>query len=238
MTHQPFQFPVPGSRPPREVPPALREPVRIAALVGVGMMIVGSMLPWIRAWRPGTGWFDVSGFQQAGDGGIVLEFAIVAGVIVWSNRAWRSQMAVIVVAPSLLGASCLALMRVSYETSATFLRSLINAGGHGTFEFGFWLTIAGSMTLVVAGGVGIWRARKRLRIRPKGTGRIIAGGVGAIAGGVGGFIVGSQIADLLTQGSTVGASGLLITLAFGMSFVGAWLGGSVAMGAIRALQRP
>ena len=101
MTHQPFQFPVPGSRPPRQIPPALREPVRIAALVGVGMMIVGSMLPWIRAWRPGTGWFDVSGFQQAGDGGIVLEFAIVAGVIVWSNRAWRSQMAVIVVAPSL-----------------------------------------------------------------------------------------------------------------------------------------
>ncbi|MES2209679.1 MAG: hypothetical protein V4515_05780 [Chloroflexota bacterium] len=238
MTLQPFQFPAPGTRPPRTMPPALRDPLRAAILAGAALMILGTLLPWIRAWKPGTGWFDVSGFQQAGDGGIVLELAILAGALVWSNRAWRSRMALIIMAPALLGISSLAVMRASYETSTTFLRLLTNAGGYGSFQLGFWLTIAGAAVTVVAGGVAIWHARHRLAISPRGTGRVVAGALGAMVGGVGGFITGSQVADLLTRASAVGASAILIALAFTLAFVGAWLGAVIATGAVRALQRP
>lgn len=238
MTHRPFEFPVPGSARPRTIPPALRDRLRLATLVGVGMMIVGSLLPWIRAFRPGSGWFDISGFEQAGDGGIVLEFAIAAGLFVWSNRAWQSRTALIVAAPMILGVASLAVMRLSYDTSTTFLRLLANAGGQGSFQFGFWLTILGALVTIVAGGIGVWRARGRLRISLRGSGRIIVGAVGATAGGVGGFIVGSRIAGLLTHESTVGASAILIALAFALAFAGAWLGAIVATSAIRAIQRP
>lgn len=237
MSHRLAEFPDPGTRPPRRMPPALRDPLRVATLVGVAMLIVGSLLPWIHAFRPGTGWFDISGFEQAGDGGIVLELAIVAGVLVWSNRAWNSRMALVVAAPTLLGITCLAIMRVSYEMSLTFLRLLGNAGGQGTFQVGFWLTILGGIVTVAAGGIGIWQARGRLRFSLGGAGRIVAGAIGAVVGGGGGFIVGSQVADLLTGGSTVGASAVLITLAFALMFVGAWLGAVVAVGALRTIQR-
>lgn len=238
MTRQLAEFPAPGTRPPRKMPPALQDPLRTATLVGVAMLIIGSLLPWIHAFRPGTGWFDVSGFEQAGDGGIVLELAILAGALVWSNRAWNSRMALVVEAPALLAVTCLAIMRVSYEMGQTFLRLLANAGGQGTYQIGFWLTILGGIVTAVAGAIAIWRARGRLRFSLGGAGRIIAGAVGALVGGAGGFIVGSQIAGLLTQDSVVGASAILITLAFALMFVGAWLGGTIALAGLRALQRP
>lgn len=238
MTRQLAEFPAPGARPPRKVPPALQDPLRAATLLGVALLIVGSLLPWIHAFRPGRGWFDISGFEQAGDGGIVLELAILAGALVWSNRAWNSRMALVVTAPALLAITCLAILRVSYDMSLTFLRLLANAGGQGTFQVGFWLTILGGVVTAVAGVIGIWRARGRLRFSLGGAGRIVAGAVGALVGGGGGFIVGSQVADLLTQGSTVGASAILITLAFALMFVGAWLGGTIALAGLRALQRP
>ncbi len=238
MTRQLAEFPAPGTRPPRKMPPALRDPLRTATLVGVAMLVVGALLPWIHAFRPGTGWFDVSGFEQAGDGGIVLELAILAGALVWSNRAWNSRMALVVAAPTVLAVTCLAIMRVSYEMGQTFLRLLANAGGQGTYQIGFWLTILGRIVTAVAGAIAIWRARGRLHFSLGGAGRIIAGAVGAVVGGAGGFIVGSQIAGLLTQDSVVGASAILITLAFALMFVGAWLGGTIALAGLRALQRP
>ena len=237
MTRQLAEFPAPGTRSPRRMPPALKDPLRIATLLGVALLILGALLPWIRAFRPGTGWFDVSGFEQAGDGGIVLELAILAGALVWSNRAWNSRMALVVAAPTVLAVTCLAIMRVSYETSLTFLRLLANAGGQGTLQVGFWLTILGGIVTAVAGAIAIWRARGRLHFSLGGAGRIIAGAVGALVGGAGGFIVGSQIAGLLTQGSVVGASAILITLAFALMFVGGWLGGTVAVAGLRAIQR-
>lgn len=237
MTRQLAEFPAPGTRPPRRMPPALRDPLRAATLVGVALLIIGALLPWIHAFRPGTGWFDISGFEQAGDGGIVLELAIVAGILVWSNRAWNSHMAIVVAAPTLLAITCLAIMRVSYDVSQTYLRLLANAGGHGTYQVGFWLVIAGGIVTAIAGSIAIWRARGRLRFSIGGAGRIITGALGALVGGGGGFIVGSQIADLLTQGSTVGASAILITFAFALMFVGAWLGATLAVAGFRALQR-
>lgn len=237
MTRQLAEFPAPGTRRPRKVPPALQDPLRTATLVGVAMLIVGSLLPWIHAFRPGTGWFDISGFEQAGDGGIVLELAILAGVLVWSNRAWNSRMAIVVAAPTLLAITCLAIMRVSYDMSQTFLRLLANAGGQGTYQVGFWLTILGGIVTLVAGVIAVWRARGRMRFSLGGAGRIVVGAVGAVGGGAGGFIVGSQVADLLTQGSTVGASAVVITLAFALMFVGAWLGALVSVAGLRAIHR-
>ncbi len=237
MSHLRLDFP--DTRPARRtLPGALREPLRRSMLVGLSAMIVGAFLPWIHGFRPGTGWFDISGFEQSGDGGIVLELALLAGVLVVSDRAWGSRMAFVVALPALLGLGSLGVMRLAYDTSSTYLRLLANAGGEGTFQFGFWLVVAGATVTTVGGAVALWRARGRVSLSTRGMGWVLAGAVGGVTGGVGGFVVGTQIAGLLTRNATVGASSVLIALAFVLAFLGTYLGAVIAVRLTRGPRRP
>lgn len=219
------------------MPEALRDRLRFATLAATLLMIVGTVLPWIRAWRPGTGWFDVSGFEQGGDGGLVLELGLLAGVLVWSTRAWQSRIGPLVAGPGLAGVACLIVLRLWHENGLTFFRLLTNAGGHGSFQPGFWLTVLGAIGTTACGAIAIWRSRGRVSYAPGASAAGIAGALGGAIGAVGGFVAGSQIATLLTDGSPVGASGVLIVLAFAFAFGGAWFGAVAGSGIVRALRR-
>lgn len=236
MAHERLRFPDAPQARARTLPTALREPIRVAILAGVGLMVVGALLPWVHAFRPGTGWYDLSGFDGAGDGGIVLEFALVIGLLTWSSRAWNSRIGAVVAAPAALALASLVVLRLSWDNTEVYLRLLENAGGHGTYQPGFWIAGLGSLTAAVGGGVAIWRARGRATFSHGATAYAVGVAIGGAAGGIGGFIAGTRIADLFTAGSPRGASMILVFLAIALGFVGAWFGARIGGGAARSIR--
>ena len=242
MAHERLRFPEPGLRPERKVPAALRNPLRVVLLVAAAIVVGAALIPWIHAWRPGVGWYEVSGFEGAGDGGFALELALLAAVFVWSDRAWGSRMAIIVGAPALLGAASAMLLNDFHQTGVTYLAGLKNSGGHGTFEAPFWVALAGSLVLLVGGGLAVWQARGRLTFADDTRASMVRGGfaaAGGIAGGIGGFVAGTRIAVLLTPGGTTGTTTtVLVLLSIPLAFAGAWVGVLVGASLARSFRRP
>jgi subtilisin family serine protease len=242
MAHERLRFPEPTRQTGFQVPAALRDPLRAFLLAAAAIVVVGAVLPWIHAWRPGYGWYDMTGFEGAGDGGFVLELALVAAAFAWSDRAWGSRMLIIVAAPALLGAACALLLRDFHQDGTRYLAGLKNAGGHGTFEAAFWITLAGSLALTAGGVLAVWRARGRIGLAVDTRDALVRGGLGAvggIAGGVGGFIAGTRIVALLMQGATTGAAtSVLVLLSMALAFVGAWVGAIGGASLARLLRRP
>jgi len=242
MAHERLRFPEPSRQADPRVPAALRNPLRVVLLAAAATVVVAAVIPWIHAWRPGIGWYDVTGFEGAGDGGFALELAVVAAAFVWSDRAWGSRMALIVGAPALLGAACAMLLNDFHQTGVTYLDGLRNSGGHGTFEAAFWIALAGSLLLLAGGGLAVWQARGRLTFAVDTRAAMIRGGFGAaggVAGGVGGFIAGTRIAVLLTQGASTGATtSVLVLLSIALAFVGAWVGAIGGASLARSIRRP
>ena len=191
----------------------------------ITLAIAGALLPWAHTWRPGYGWTDVSGFAGSGDGGLVFELMIVAGIFTWSERISGSRLAFVVAVPALLGVACAAVLRLSYESLQTTFRLLRNAGGHGTIEPGFWMAVIGIIVVIASGAAVVWRARHRLSFTVGISGPTVAGAIGGVAGFVVGFVAGSTIAGLFTEGAISGVStSVLVILAFTLAFVGAWVG--------------
>lgn len=225
MDHRRLRFPDPAPPKRTGLPPALRDPLRIGLLGGLGALAIGALLPWIRAWTPGQGSFEVSGFERAGDAGLVLELGLIALVLTWSDRAWNSRMTILVAGPVVLGIACVLVLRIAYGEAATFLRSLEPAGGYGSVQPGFWVTFGGAAVATVAAVIHVWRSRARLSFNLGLTAAAIAGTVGGVAGAIAGFIAGVRIAELVTAGSIAGVStSVLVLLAFTLAFVGAWVG--------------
>ncbi len=238
MAHQRLRFPEPAPRRGRSLPPVLRDRERLPVLLGAAVAAIGALLPWLHAYRPGYDWYDVSGFEQSGDGGLVLELTIVAALIVWSDRTWRSRFGLVKALPALIGAVNVVVMRLSYVNFQTLLRELERAGGQGTLQPGFWLTVAGAAIMAVAGSVALWRARNTVTFGLSVSLEMLTGTIGGVGGGVGGFIVGTRIAGLLTVGAIAGVStSVLIFLAFILGFVGAWVGAVAGVGLGRAIRR-
>ncbi|MBI2775836.1 MAG: hypothetical protein HYX57_01020 [Chloroflexi bacterium] len=241
MDHRSLRFPDPAPRASASwrdrIPDALREPVRAAGVGGYVLLAVGALLPWIRATLPGKGTFEISGFENSGDAGLVLEMGTVALLLVWSDRAWRSRLGVLVAGPLALGAANLLVMRIAQTESEAYLATLIPAGGHGSILPAFWVTVAGSLILTTAGAIHVWRTRDRASYNPGITSSAVGGTIGAIAGMIGGFIGGATIANLLTAGAIAGVTtSVLIILAFALAFVGAWIGGTVGASLGRSLR--
>ena len=86
LSHERLRWTPPPPPRGRQLPELFRDPIRTAAVVGAVAAILGALLPFMRVWTPGVGWFDVSGFARAGDGGWVFEIAIVAA-------SWRGVIA-------------------------------------------------------------------------------------------------------------------------------------------------
>jgi hypothetical protein len=234
MAHERLRFDPP---PPeaRSLPNALRDPLRAAILAAVVVTVLGAMLPFMRIFRPGTGWFDITGFEQTGDGGFVLELAIVAGVIVWIDGAWNSRILALVAGPAVLGAASVLILRDFYQTGIVYLDGLKGSGGHGGFEPGFWMAVAGAVALTVTGSLAIWRARGRLSFRPGATVTSVAGIAGGVVGAILGFVVGSTIAPMLVRGTIGQSSTVAVIAAIALAFLGAWFGAIAASSAARGL---
>jgi hypothetical protein len=239
VDHRRLKFPEPAPRARRGLPQAFRDPLRIALLGGLLLMAIGALLPWIQAWTPGQGFFEVSGFERAGDAGLVLEIGAIALVLTWSDRAWNSRITILVAGPALLVAACVLVLRIAYGESVTFLRSIEPAGGYGSIQPAFWATVVGAVVATVAGAVHVWQSRGRVSFNLGLTAPALAGTIGGVAGAIGGFIAGTKIAELVTAGAIAGVStSVLILLAFSLAFVGAWIGAVGAASLARTSRRP
>lgn len=233
-----WRFPEPAPRRRFGRPDALRDPIRIALLGGLVLMMVGALLPWMRAWLPYQGFFEISGFERAGDGGLVLELGLVATALTWSDRAWNSRLAVLVAGPVILSFICLLVLRIAHVDGTNYLRSLEKYGGYGSVLPAFVATIVGAAFATVAGAVQLRHARHRVSFNLGLTGQAVAGTIGGVAGAIGGFMAGARIADLITAGEIAGVStSVLVIMAFTLAFVGAWVGALGAAGLVRTARR-
>lgn len=215
----------PTARKGRGLHSAFRNPVRLTLVAATALLLVGSAVSWVEIWLPVRGWFDMSSFERAGDGGIILELALLLFAVTWSERAWDSRLAVLVAAPAAIGIVAVIDLRVAGETIQTYIDSLWTQGGHGYLLPGFWMTVAGATLATLAGVVRIWRARHETRWTIGIRRATVAGIVGGVIGAVVGFASGVTLGQHVTAGSSTGVTGsVLILFAIGFGFAGTWLG--------------
>jgi hypothetical protein len=212
------------SAPQPGLPLALRDPLRIALLIGAAMLVVGSLLSWIEVFIPGTGWTDISSFARAGDGAIVLEIGVVLGLLTWADRTSTSRQPVLVALPLGLGLASLLLMKLGWDQAQAYLASLVNAGGHGYLLPGFYIALAGAVLTTIAAGAGVVRARREgvrfaVTLRRGAVIRVAGGAIGAVAGIGAAVILGE---DFGTNGTVTGTAVTFLSIVF--AIVGAWLG--------------
>ncbi|MBI3746404.1 MAG: hypothetical protein HY264_07780 [Chloroflexi bacterium] len=237
MAHERLRFPTPTPPAGRALPGALRDPLRTVMLAAAVVTVVGAAFPFLRIWKPGEGWTDVTGFQGSGDGGFVLEMALVAAVLVWLDGAWTSRIVPLVAGPAILGATAVVILRDFYQTASLMLAGLGNSGGRGNFEPGFWVAVAGAASLAVAGAIETWRVRGRLSFRLGASATSFAGVAGAGIGAILGFMAGSTITPLLIHDFEGRTSFVLVVVAVALASLGAWLGARVATAAARGFGR-
>ena len=238
MAHERLRFPEPTPPQGRSLPRVVRDPLRAATLAAAVITIAGAAFPFLRIWKPGLGWTEVTGFENAGDGGFVLEMALLAAALVWIDGAWNSRIVPLVAGPAILGAAGVVLLRDFYQTGVAMLADLGGSGGHGNFEPGFWVAVAGALALAVTGAIETWRVRDRLSFGIGGASMTgVAGAAGAIAGGILGFIAGDIITPLLFHDFEGRTSFVLVIVAVALAFVGAWFGARVAAASARGLGR-
>ncbi|MEO8468340.1 MAG: hypothetical protein ABI573_01585 [Chloroflexota bacterium] len=231
MTHHSLRFPEPTPRKRRSLRETFRDPVRAPLIVGLVLLLIGSALPWMRVWLPYNGFFEVSGFERAGDAGLLLELAAVALILTWSQAAWHSRITVIVAGPFILALVCALLLRVANGDANIYLGSLKLQGGNGSILPAFWAANVGAVVALIAGAIHVWRARARLSFNIGLTRQAVAGAVGGVGGAVAGFLMGTTIAQLLTVGSIAAvASSVVVVLGFLLAIIGGWFG---AVGAFR-----
>jgi hypothetical protein len=234
MEHQRARFPDLPEPSSWRLPAAFRDPLRIAILAGLLVMLVGDLLPWMRLWMPYRGFFEKSGFEGAGDAGLVLELALVILALTYSDQAWNSRTTVLVAGPVIVGAACLFILRNAWADGSSYIRSLDVYGGYGDFLPWFWVAIGGAAIVTVGGAIQLWRARGRVSFQLGLTRTAVAGTIGGLAGAVGGFVAGVRIAELFTAGEIAWVStSVLVLLAIFLGFLGAYVGAVVGAGLAR-----
>jgi len=238
MDHQRLRFPDLPEPAPRRLPAALRDPLRIAILAGLLVMVVGDLLPWMRLWMPYRGFFETSGFERAGDAGLILELGLAILALTFSDQAWNSRTTVLVAGPAVIGAVCLFVLRNAWADGSSYIRSLDIYGGSGEFLPWFWVAVAGASIATIGGAIQLSRARGRLSFRIGLTRTAVAGTVGGLAGAVGGFLAGVRIAELFTAGEIAWVStSALVLLAILLGFLGAYAGAVGAASLARSSRR-
>jgi len=238
MDHRALRFPDLPADPPRRLPEALRDPLRLTILAGLLILGIGTVMPWMLIWLPAREFFVVSGFEGAGDAGILLELGLVALALTWSSQAWQSRTAVLVAGPLAVGVACLVLLRVAYSDALEYFASLENSGGYGSLLPWFWVAVAGAIVVAVGGAVEVWQARSRVSYKVPLTRGALGGTVGGLAGAGTGFIAGVTIAQLFTAGDLAWVStSVIVLLSLLLAFLGAWGGAKVGAGIARSIRR-
>jgi hypothetical protein len=238
MDHRALRFPDLPAKQPRRLPEALRDPLRATLLVGLLILAIGTLMPWMLVWMPGRNFFEVSGFERAGDAGILLELGLVALALTWSSQAWHSKIAILLAGPLIVGLACLFLLRVAYADAMTYFASLENSGGYGSLLPWFWVAIVGAIIVTIGGALEVWGARKRVSFKVPLTREAIGGTVGGIGGAALGFIAGVTIAGLFTAGEIpMVETSMVVVLALLLGFLGAWVGATAGAGFARSIRR-
>jgi len=218
---------------------ALKDAVRLTIVASAVLLVVGSFLSWVEVYLPYRGWFEMTSFERASDGGITLELGLALFALAWSDRATGSRLAVLVAAPAVLGIVGILDLRVAADSLHGYLDSIVPSGGHGYLLPGFWMTVGGATLATLAGVVRIWRARRETRWAV-GVRRATAGGfLGAVVGAIVGFVAGIAIGDRVGANSIGGAAGsVLVLFAIVFGFAGTWLGAWAGRTVASAFQRP
>jgi hypothetical protein len=217
---------------------ALKDVVRLTIVASAVLLVIGSFLGWVEVYLPYRGWFEMTSFERASDGGITLELGLALFALAWSDRATTSRLAVLVAAPAVLGIVGVLDLRVAGDSLQGYLDSIAPSGGHGYLLPGFWMTVGGATLATLAGVVRIWRVRGETRWT-FGVRRSTAGGfVGGVVGAIVGFVAGIAIGDRVGANSIGGAAGsVLVLFAIAFGFAGTWLGAWAGRLVASAFQR-
>jgi hypothetical protein len=215
----------PSEKPQGRIHPALRDPVRLTLIVAAALLVLGSAASWIEVWQPGRGWFEVSSFEGANDGGIMLELGLLLFGLTWSERASGSRLAILAIAPMIVGLVAVLDLVIAHTAAQSYLDGLAGSGGHGYILPGFWATVGGGVLATLGGAVRLFRIRRSVRWSI-GIARTTAGGVaGGIVGAVVGFVAAINFGQRITADALGGVSGsVLILLVIVFGFAGAWIG--------------
>ena len=206
---------------------ALRDPLRATVVAASVLLILGARLTWIDAVLPSVPHFEVSGFDNAGDGAITLLGALFTLGWALSGSAFRSRIPLLAVLPLAIGIAALVITMVAVQNAQILIASYERRGGSGTIGLGLWATGLGALVLAVAGATHLYRVRHEVRF----AFRPAAGDVGAVAGGVLGGVAGivastSILPRLFGDPAGVLASAQVLgLLLFGA--LGLWIGGKL-----------
>jgi hypothetical protein len=217
--------PVDGPRGPR----LIRQPLRLALVVGAGLAVIGSFLSWANGQLPGPTPVDFSPMNTA-DG---LLLPIVAGLSVWlalSESVAASRTRTLQAALAILGVVGLLSWLSALGSANRTVAAWVARGGAGEIGLGIWLAAVGVALMAVPGAIlsiRAWRTNgaagdptdvvitRRSIIRA--TTEMAAGVIGL----VGGIVLGLDVS---------GPSGLAL-MAFGSMFggsLGLWIGNRLA----------
>ncbi|MBI3750183.1 MAG: hypothetical protein HY263_00795 [Chloroflexi bacterium] len=213
---------------PRErgLPHALKDPVRLALVVAGVLLLVGSLLSWIAVFLPGHGWSEVSSFERAGDGAIILELGLIIAVLAWADRVSESRQPIAVVLPLILALAAVLVMKLGWDQAQEYLDSLKNGGGHGYMLPGFWIALGGAGLAVAGAAAAVIRARKEVRFEvrvSRATAVSVLGGTAGAVVGIGAAIVLGE--DFGTNATVTGSAVTFLSIVLGI--VGAWLGSRI-----------
>lgn len=232
-----FSEPIPKRR--RSFRETIRERPRLTLLVGYGLLLLGSVLPWMRVWLPYRGFIDVSGFERAGDAGLLIELGLVGLALTWNESAWRSRITILVAGPLALAIVAAVLLRTANGDANIYLASLKLQGGYGSISPGFWAANAGAAIAIIGGAVHLRQRRGSVSFKTGLTWTTIAGWLGGAIGAGAGFLAGTEVASMVTAGALVAVSSSLVVFsAILFTVVGGWLGAVGASRLAGSLQRP
>ena len=182
--------------------PLWHEPARAAAAVASAAIVVAAFLPYAQGWipdargapRPMT-W---SGFEGSADGGILLSLALIAGFLALHRGVAESPNQIAQLAPLVVGAlAAFTALNALHEASGA-VAEWQRSNGDGELGLGMHVSILGAIVLLASGAwVGLTAARRpadasdQLRVSLSD----VAEGVGALVGGVGGFMAALIVAS-------------------------------------------
>ena len=197
---------------------------RIVGLIGLGILVVGAVLPWGNA-GPGD---TYGAFDHFGDGFLSLVCGVSLVALLFGGGARESRTRTVQLLPAILGVGTFLLTLAGYRSVEAWVHGLEGIGQRPTFETGIYLSLVGGAVEALAGftstvitvrSVSVWRddgAEDRAFARDL-FGRLLVGAVLVIGGAVGGALLGLQLPGRLPN------SFLMLLLALIGGTIGAYI---------------
>lgn len=140
----------------------LRDPLRLALIVGAVVMAIGAMMPWAEGM---VGLLPVrfGGFDGAADGLILATLGLVL-VFIGRNRDFLDAVdGARRWAPMLIGLACVALWLLGRQSSEIAISHWEEDDGSGSLVIGWWIAGIGALAVAIVGSIA------PLRLRPGET---------------------------------------------------------------------